>query len=125
MAEIKIIGCDLDDTITYTNQMVDIIHSPEVKEAEIIVLPEAILNNDTSPFLLPKSSIYCNDPNAHYSFRNLSCAARDAKKYVVMNVYVAIKCSDDDQPFCGNKADSTNVYNTAIVFDRFGATIAK
>lgn len=105
--------------------MVDIINSPEVKEAEIIVLPEAILNNDTTPIFQPKSTIFCNDPDAHFVFRNLSCAARDAKKYVVIDVYTKIKCEDDDQPFCGNKNDNTNVYNTAFVFDRTGAVIAR
>lgn len=105
--------------------MVDIINSPDVKEAEIVVLPEAILNNDTSPILQPSSTNFCNDPNAHYVFRNLSCAARDARKYVVINVYTKIKCMDDDQPFCGNKEDNSNVYNTAWVFDRFGTTVAR
>lgn len=125
MAEIQIVGCDWNDTIAYTNQMVDIIHSYDVKEAEIIVLPEAILNNDTTSIFLPSSTIFCNDPDAHFIFRNISCAARDAKKYVVINVYTKIKCSDDNQPFCANKTDNTNVYNMAFVFDRHGATIAK
>lgn len=104
--------------------MVDIVNSPDVREADIVVLPEAILNNDNTSVFLPKSAIYCNDPDAHFIFRNLSCAARDAQKYVVIDVYTKIKCSDDNQPFCGNKTDNTNVYNMAFVFDRQGATIA-
>lgn len=105
--------------------MVDIINSPDVKPAEIIVLPEAILNNDTSPILQPNSTNFCNDPDAHFVFRDISCAAREAKKYVVINVYTKIYCSHDDQPFCANKDDNSNVYNTAWVFDRSGATVAR
>lgn len=105
--------------------MVDVINSPDVKDAEIIVLPEAVLNSDNSSIFLPKSTVYCNDPDAHFVFRNLSCAARNAKKYVVINVYTKVKCTDDDQPFCANKTDNTNVYNMAFVFDRKGAAIAR
>ena len=125
VAEIQVFGRGLNYTIATTNQMVDIINSPDVKEAEIIVFPESVLNNAASSIFLPKSTIFCDDPTAHFVFRNISCAARNAKKYVVIQVDAKIKCSDDDQSFCQNETDHTNVYNMAVVFDRRGAMIAR
>lgn len=105
-------------------QFVDIITSPDVKNVDIIVFPEAILTTADAAILLPNSTVYCDDPNAHSIFQDVSCAARTAKMYVVIEVYTKIHCSMDDQPFCANK-DDTNIYNMAFVFDRQGAMIAK
>lgn len=105
-------------------EMVDVINSPAVKSADLIVLPEALFNYELTPIILPKSPVFCDDSNAHFLFRNISCAARDSSKYVVIDVYTKVQCADDDQPFCANK-DHTNVYNMALAFDRQGATIAK
>lgn len=111
--------------ISITKEMVDVINSPDVERADIIVLPEALFNNEFKSFDLPKSTVYCDDAQAHFLLRNISCAARNAKKYVVIDVYSKIKCADDDQPFCANQTDQSNVYNMALAFDRHGATIAK
>lgn len=118
-------GYDLATVISITKEMVDVIHSPDVKPADIVVLPEALFNNEFKPVDLPKSNVYCDDSNAHFLLRNISCAARRAKKYVVIDVYSKIKCSDDDQPFCANQTDHSNVYNMQLAFDRQGATVAK
>ena len=107
------------------NQLIDIIHSPRLKDVDIIVLPESILNDITSAILLPNSTVFCDDPNAHPIFRDISCAARAAKMYVVIDLYAKVYCSMDDQSFCVQKEDNTNTYNMALVFDRNGATIAK
>lgn len=115
----------IDERIAMTNKMVDVIHSPAVKDAEIIVLPEALFNIENSSIALPRSAVFCDDVHAHFVFRNLSCAARSVSKYLVINVYSKVKCADDDQPFCANQTDRTNIYNMAFVFDRQGATIAK
>lgn len=108
-----------------TNQMVEIIKSPELKDVDIMVLPEAAFNSKFSAILLPNSTVFCDDPNAHFLFRNISCAARTGKKYVVINVSTKVHCAVDDQPNCANKGDRTNLYNMAIVFDRQGAAIAR
>ena len=118
-------GYDLATLISITNEMVDVINSPAVKDADIIVLPEALFNYEKTPIILPNSSVFCDDSQAHFLFRNMSCAARNAKKYLVIDVYSKVKCSDDDQPFCANQTDHTNIYNMALAFDRQGATIAK
>lgn len=110
----------------YVDKMVDIINSPEVKEADIIVLPEAILNRILFDYVfMPKSTVFCDDPDAHYAFRNISCAARSAKKYVAMNIYARIPCSEDDQMSCGDIMYGTNLYNMMFIFDRNGVNIAK
>lgn len=108
-----------------TRQIVDIIQSEEVKNADILVFPESILNDPTTAILLPNSSTFCDDAMAHFVLRNISCAVRNARKYVVIDLNIKIKCSEDDQPFCANKFDSINLYNMAMVFDRHGAVIAK
>lgn len=92
---------------------------------DIIVFPEAILNGNNSQIYLPNSTVFCDDPNAHPVLRNISCAARKAKTYVVIDLYTKVHCSMDDQSFCANKTDHTNLYNMAFAFDRNGATIAK
>lgn len=108
-----------------TSQFIDIINSPDVKNVDIIVFPEAILNQNNSEILLPNSTVFCDDPKAHPVLHNISCAARKAKMYVVIDVYTKVNCSMDDQSFCANKTDNTNKYNMAFVFDRSGSTIAK
>lgn len=125
MVEAPVNGYDLARLISLTKEMVDVIHSAEVKSADIIVLPEALFNYEFTPIDLPKSAVYCDDSHAHFLLRNISCAARNTKKYIVIDVYCKIKCSDDNQPFCANKTDHSNVYNMQLAFDRQGATIAK
>lgn len=126
MVEIELFVYERNETPFYIDQMVKIINSPEVKEADIIVLPEAILNRITLDYIyVPKSKLFCDDPDAHYTFRNISCAARKAKKYVAMNMYTRVPCSEDDQMFCGDIMDGTNVYNMMFIFDRNGVNIAK
>ena len=106
-------------------EIIDVISSPDVKNVDIIVFPEAILTHEHAPIFLPNSTVYCDDSNAHPIFRDISCATRAAKIYVVIDVYTKINCSIDDQPFCANKKDNTNTYNMAFVFDRNGTMIAK
>lgn len=115
-----------EDTVAaVTDQMVDIIKSAETKNVDIIVLPEALFNRIETAVLLPSSAVFCDDHHAHFLLRNISCAARNANKYVVMNAYIKIDCSNDDQKFCANEIDNTNVYNMALAFDRSGIVVAK
>lgn len=109
----------------FTHQLIQIIKSSELNAVDILVMPESILNRATTAPILPKTNSYCDDAKADIILRSISCAVRQAKKYVVINLYVKIKCSDDDQSFCSNEFDSTNLYNMAIVFDRHGDVIAK
>lgn len=119
------IGDNFATVAAVTDQMVDIIKSPETKNVDIIVLPEGVFNRVPTAIMLPTSPVFCDDANAHFLLRNISCAARDGNKYVVIDAYFKVYCTDDDQTFCSNKTDNTNMYNMAIAFDRNGVAVAK
>lgn len=119
------IGDDFSTVAAVCDQMVNIIQSPETKDVDIIVLPEGVFNRIETAVLLPTSTVFCDDPTSHFLLRNISCAARNANKYVVIDAYIKVHCSNDDQKFCANKSDNTNMYNTAVVFDRNGIVVAK
>ncbi|XP_055305811.1 vanin-like protein 1 [Sitodiplosis mosellana] len=109
-----------------TKQAIDIIESIELDGVDIVVLPEVIFNRQNTAVLLPNTNLsYCDDPAVDEVLRSISCAVRKAKKYVVIDLYVKVKCSMDDQSFCAYESDSTNLYNMAIVFDRNGDVVAK
>ncbi|XP_055305810.1 vanin-like protein 1 isoform X2 [Sitodiplosis mosellana] len=109
-----------------TKQAIDIIESSELDGVDIVVLPEILFNDKNTAVLLPNTNLsYCDDPTVDEVLRSVSCAVRKAKKYVVIGLYVKVKCSMDDQSFCAYESDSTNLYNMAIVFDRNGDVVAK
>lgn len=109
-----------------TRQFVEIIESNELNGVDIVVLPEALLNHPHFAVTLPEnSSSFCDDKDVDIVLQSISCAVRKAQMYVVISLYVKVKCSSDDQPFCSNKDDFTNLYNMAIIFDRHGDMIAK
>lgn len=109
-----------------TKQVTELIESTELNGVDIVVMPEGILNEQNTAILLTNSNAtYCNDVSAHFVLRDISCAVRNAKKYVAINLYVKVDCSEDDQKFCANMVDHTNLYNMAIVFDRYGDVVAK
>lgn len=90
------------------------------------MLPEAVINRRNTSIPLPSTKMsYCDDKNADPILRNISCAIRKSKRYAVIDLYVRVKCAEDDQKLCVNKDDSTNLYNMAIIFDRQGIAIAK
>lgn len=119
------LGNGLNSTNAVLTQVLNIIHSSDVKDADIVVFPESILNDQTTAILLPNSTAFCDDKNAHFVLRSISCAVRKVKKYIVIDLNIKIRCADDDQPSCAHEKDSTNLYNMAMVFDRQGELIAK
>ncbi|XP_055305808.1 vanin-like protein 1 [Sitodiplosis mosellana] len=109
-----------------TKQAIDIIESSVLDGVDIVVLPEVLFNRQNTAVLLPNTNLsYCDDPTVDEVLRSVSCAVRKAKKYVVIDLYVKVKCSMDDQSFCAYESDSTNLYNMAIVFDRNGDVVTK
>lgn len=108
-----------------TKQIIEILRSPDIRNAEIVVFPESIINTAETAFLMPNSTAFCDDDDAHWVLRDISCAIRDSRKYVVIDLNMKVKCSLDDQPFCANELDSVNLYNMAIVFGRNGEVVAK
>lgn len=100
---------------------VDIIQSSDAILADIIVFPEATLNHRSDSFFVPDPSDLVapcnNDSGFHPALRNISCSARDAKKYVVINV-------TEKKNLTVNSTDITVQYNTNVVFDRNGVVIS-
>lgn len=96
-----------------------IIASQDAFLADIIVFPEGVLHDHKEAFFLPEPSDLispCNQPSDfHPALIKLSCSARDAQKYLVINV-------------AEKKMDPTTAilyYNTNIVFDRRGVLISR
>ncbi|XP_031634793.1 vanin-like protein 2 [Contarinia nasturtii] len=119
-------GYNIENVKKVTKQVTEIIESNELNGVDIVVLPEGILNEPNTAVLLTNpNNTYCNDANAHFVLRDISCAVRNANRYVAINLYAKVNCSEDDQKFCANEIDNTNLYNMAIIFDRNGDVVAK
>ncbi|XP_017055120.1 vanin-like protein 1 [Drosophila ficusphila] len=111
---------------------VEIIHSENASSTDIIVFPESTLNSASSTSFVPnpddRISPCLSDPNATYYEEflvTLSCAARNASKYIVINLTEKQKCEDvpeDTRPCASN---GLNVFNTNVVFDRQGVVISR
>lgn len=128
LIQIFFLGADVKDesVAQLTNQVKEILKSKEIDGVDIVVMPEAIFNRQNTAVDLPKSNVsFCDDKNVHFLLRDMSCAARNAKKYLVIDMYTKVDCARDDQKFCSNKTDKTNLYNMAMVFDRKGELVAK
>ena len=99
-------------------------------EVDILVFPEFTLNLISTAVTVPKPEdnvVPCNDDRWSRAIQNISCAAREAKKYVVIDVAMKRNCTEEraetnDTRPC-TKGD-WNIYNTAVVFDRQGQVIA-
>jgi len=111
---------------------VEIINSENASATDIIVFPESTLNSAGSTTFVPNPEDQINpclsDPNATYYEEflvTLSCAARNASKYIVINLTEKQKCEDipeDTRPCASN---GLNVFNTNVVFDRQGVVVSR
>lgn len=118
------------DMYADAKQYLKIINSTDVQSAEIIIFPECTLNSIKRPEIVPKVEekiVPCD--NVQYGggmVQAISCAAKNASKYVVINLYMQRNCKsessvNDSRP-C-TRGD-INIYNTAVVFDRNGMVVA-
>lgn len=98
----------------------EIISSDEAFLADIIVFPEGVLHDQAQAFELPEPSDQvspCASPGPfHPALITLSCSARNARKYLVINV--AEKMINATQ-------HKVVFYNTNIVFDRRGVIVSR
>ncbi|XP_037724963.1 vanin-like protein 1 [Drosophila subpulchrella] len=111
---------------------VEIINSENASATDIIVFPESTLNSAGSTTFVPNPEDQINpclsDPNftVYEEFLvTLSCAARNASKYIVINLTEKQKCEDvpeDTRPCASN---GLNVFNTNVVFDREGVVVSR
>lgn len=82
-------------------------------ELDIMVFPESTLNNINRPFEVPEpkySVVVCGNPAYDEALQSIACAARDKKRYVVINI---------------TERSGAQHYNTNVVFDRNGAVVSR
>lgn len=107
----------------------EILRSPEAKNLDIIVFPESTLNNDIEMTFVPDAAInqtvLCNsdDNDIHEFLKHISCAARTANAYVVINIKEKEVCTLTSGSTCA--VNGLNIYNTNVVFDRAGRIISR
>lgn len=112
-------------TTTKSNALVKVLKDQlRDKDLDIVVFSEACLNEAKDPIAVPMTTslVPCQDATAHWLIRDISCAVQVAKAYTVINLMMKAPCTLED-PCPPNK--NFVVFNTAVVFDRNGAVIAK
>jgi hypothetical protein len=73
--------------------------------------------------------IACDNNQWDVVLRNLSCAAKQSRKYVVVNLSEQSRCTEESQAAindtrpCSSK--EFNLYNTNVAFDRNGKVVAR
>lgn len=95
----------------------DFIYSPDATGVDILVFPESTLNNFNLPFEVPDPAdnvIVCDNSNYNVMLQAISCAARQTKKYIVINITER-----------SNETGVTKHHNTNVVFDRNGSVVSR
>lgn len=116
---------ELATTTTKSNALVKVLKNQlKDKAIDIVVFSEACLNEPKDPIAVPMTTSLapCQDVAANWLLRDISCAVQVAKAYTVINLMMKAPCTLED-PCPPSK--SFVVFNTAVVFDRNGAVIAK
>uniref|UniRef100_A0A182WFT3 CN hydrolase domain-containing protein n=1 Tax=Anopheles minimus TaxID=112268 RepID=A0A182WFT3_9DIPT len=108
-------------------QYLNIIDSGEANVTDVLVFPESTLNRrETASFVPhPQDQIApCNNLQYERVVRDISCAARNRKKYIVINLTEKAKCPDqfDTRP-CS--PDGLYHFNTNVAFDREGVVVSR
>ena len=103
---------------------------------DIIVFPEMTLNGmetavetkEPNDALAPCENNFYPSGNL---IREISCSAKNFKRYVVANIVTKVKCPDEDMinnkdpRDCKKREDGFSYYNTNLVFDRTGRLISR
>ncbi|XP_055919868.1 vanin-like protein 1 [Eupeodes corollae] len=133
-APAKYQGSFLDQLNDNLDNYIEIINSHEASTTDIIVFPELALNNPQYLTLLPEPKdniIPCNIVRKNYEpfLKKLSCAVKNVRKYVVVNVLEKEVCTrtsqmekNDPRPCAPN---GFNSFNTNVVFNRDGMVIGR
>lgn len=114
-----------------TDKYVEIMSAEEAANVDIIVFPENTLNRQDTAVVLPKENDFhlvdiCTNTTFDENIRSIACAAKNLKKYVVINVTTKRNCVEEreDQIFPVPCTDERNLYNTNVVFNRVGVIIS-
>jgi pantetheine hydrolase len=103
---------------------------------DIIVFPEMTLNEFKTAEEIPEveaqiSPCVSDDYPQNNLVKKISCAARNFRRYVVVNIVTKAKCPDpemianEDPRSCKDREDGLSYYNTNVVFDRSGVLISR
>lgn len=113
--------------------------SPEAANVDIIVFPESCLNSRLAAVIVPTETDdvdLCTNVAYDQNLRNIACAARDLKKYVVVNLTMKRNCTEVHEMEHNHEHDEHEnehedeceqewlLYNTNVVFDRNGKVIS-
>ncbi|XP_052888132.1 vanin-like protein 1 [Anopheles moucheti] len=108
-------------------QYLTIIDSGEANVTDVIVFPEGTLNGYETASFVPHPRDYiapCNNLQYERVVRDISCAARNRKKYIVINLTEKAQCPEqsDTRP-CS--PDGLYHFNTNVAFDREGVVVSR
>lgn len=111
-------GTTPEEELRYrVNEYVDFIQSEAAANVDIIVFPEATLNDQSTAQFVPEASdhvVPClNASYVHNPIQAISCAARNRTMYVVINLTMKRVSLGE-----------VLLYNTNVVFDRTGKVIS-
>ncbi|KAJ6635892.1 Vanin-like protein 1 [Pseudolycoriella hygida] len=120
------------------DKYIEIITSEEADNVDIIVFPEMCLNGHLTAVIVPTETEdidLCTNSSYDQNLRNIACAAKEEKKYVVVNLIMKRNCTEvhemEHEHHGHEDEDEENVcpqewllYNTNVVFDRNGKVIS-
>lgn len=108
------------------DKYIDIITSEEAIDVDILVFPELTLNRKVTAVIVPQENDFdinlCTNPTYNVHLRNIACAAKSSRKYVVINLTTKWNCTERaEEHQC---TDEWELYNTNIVLNRDGVVIS-
>lgn len=93
------------------------------------MFPESCLNSRQTAVLVPRETEeidLCTNETYDENLRRIACAARNLRKYVVVNLTMKRNCADEME-LDEHEHECTSewlLYNTNVVFDRDGKVIS-
>lgn len=103
------------------NKYIDILSSEEASNVDILVFPENTLNKQVTAVIIPNENEFdidlCTNQTYNENLRNIACAAKRLRKYVVINLTTKWICTE-------RCTDEWELYNTNVVLNRDGVIIS-
>lgn len=111
------------------NKYIDILSSEEAINVDILVFPENTLNKQVTAVIIPNENEFdidiCTNLTYNENLRNIACAAKSLRKYVVINLTTKWNCTErageNNLDQCTNEWE---LYNTNVVLNRDGVIIS-
>jgi predicted amidohydrolase len=121
--------------MSYLDQYIKIM-TDAPSNLDIIVFPEMTLNEFETAVEVPDvkdnvSPCVSDDYSSENVVKRISCAAKNFRRYVVVNIVTKVQCPDPemienkDPRSCKDRKDGLSYYNTNVVFDRNGTLISR